>query len=117
MSRAVGNFGKQIATQLRNAGTPGPKRPTTVFLTHVKWVTGKDQLTKYFSKYGQIDKVTMFFDPETGLHRGFASITFWEPSSAAAAIQQRPHFVDGDRVDVELFVPLKSKKKSLEFAV
>ncbi|CAJ0939444.1 unnamed protein product, partial [Mesorhabditis belari] len=116
MSRALGNFGRQV-NQLVSAGTNAPKRPTTVFLTHVKWVTGREQLRSYFGKFGQIEKISMFFDPETGLHRGFASVTYLDHQSAAMAIQQKPHIVDGDRVDVELFVPMKSKKKSVEFTI
>lgn len=33
----------------------------TVYLTHVKWVSGKEQLTKYFSRYGTIKDVSLFF--------------------------------------------------------
>lgn len=36
----------------------------------------------------------------TGLHRGFASLTFWDPDSAASAMQERPHIIDGDRVGI-----------------
>lgn len=34
---------------------------STIFLTHVKWVTGKSQLEKYFSRFGKIQDVLMFF--------------------------------------------------------
>uniref|UniRef100_A0A915CIH5 RRM domain-containing protein n=1 Tax=Parascaris univalens TaxID=6257 RepID=A0A915CIH5_PARUN len=83
----------------------------TVYLTHVKWVTGKKQLEKYFSRFGPIKDVALFFDSESGLHRGFASLTFVNAESAAAAVQQRPHVIDGDLVGVEFSIPLKPKKK------
>uniref|UniRef100_A0A915CH48 RRM domain-containing protein n=1 Tax=Parascaris univalens TaxID=6257 RepID=A0A915CH48_PARUN len=84
----------------------------TVYLTHVKWVTGKSkQLEKYFSRFGPIKDVALFFDSESGLHRGFASLTFVNAESAAAAVQQRPHVIDGDLVGVEFSIPLKPKKK------
>ncbi|KAE9551233.1 hypothetical protein FO519_005544 [Halicephalobus sp. NKZ332] len=83
----------------------------TVYLTHVKWVTGKQQVEKYFSRFGKVEDVTLFFDAETGLHRGFASVKFERPESATAAIQNKPHVIDGDLVGIEVFIPLKSKKK------
>ena len=33
----------------------------TVYLTHVKWVTGKQHVEKYFSRFGKVEDVTMFF--------------------------------------------------------
>ncbi|VDM60921.1 unnamed protein product [Angiostrongylus costaricensis] len=79
----------------------------TIYLTHVKWVTGKHQLHSYFSRYGQVRSVNMFFDADTGLHRGFASVTFEHTESATKAMQHRPHVIDGDRVIS--FVPRPSK--------
>lgn len=59
----------------------------------------------------------MFFDSETGLHRGFASVTFDSQEGATRAIEQRPHVIDGDRIDVEPYVPMisKNKKKDVVF--
>ncbi|RCN33303.1 hypothetical protein ANCCAN_20874, partial [Ancylostoma caninum] len=72
-----------------------------------------DQLQNYFSRYGQVRSVNMFFDAETGLHRGFASVTFENPESATRAMQQRPHVIDGDRIDLEPYIPMLSKKKDI----
>ncbi|CEF69778.1 SRA stem-loop-interacting RNA-binding protein, mitochondrial [Strongyloides ratti] len=77
----------------------------TVYLTHVKWITGKGQIEKYFSRFGKIKDVSLFFDPETGLHRGYASIEFQTPESALKTIEKGPHVIDGDLVNVELNVP------------
>ncbi|GMT11636.1 hypothetical protein PFISCL1PPCAC_2933, partial [Pristionchus fissidentatus] len=85
--------------------------PQTVYLTHVKWVTGKTQIEKYFSRYGAIRSIDMFFDAQTGLHRGFASLTFEHSDAAQQALKQRPHVIDGDRVNLELYIPLHSKTK------
>uniref|UniRef100_A0AC34PVU6 RRM domain-containing protein n=1 Tax=Panagrolaimus sp. JU765 TaxID=591449 RepID=A0AC34PVU6_9BILA len=82
-----------------------------VYLTHVKWITGKQQVEKYFSRFGKVEDVSMFFDAETGLHRGFASVKFEKPESATAAIQNKPHVIDGDVVGIEFFIPLESRKK------
>ena len=55
-------------------------------------------------------KIVVFQDPETGLHRGFASVKFENPEAATAAIQSRPHVIDGDLVGIEIFMPLKQTK-------
>ncbi|TKR60208.1 hypothetical protein L596_027492 [Steinernema carpocapsae] len=89
----------------------------TVYLTHVKWVSGKNQLEKYFSRYGQVKDVSLFFDPETGLHRGFASVTFAKAESATKAVQSRPHVIDGDLVGVEFYIPLKTNQKFKSISV
>ncbi|KAI6190168.1 RRM domain-containing protein [Aphelenchoides bicaudatus] len=107
---------RSLARNIRSIGNLNDKvqnQKQTVYLTHVKWVSGKEQLTKYFSRYGKIKDVSLFFDSETGLHRGFASVTFDHPDSAAAAIQNRPHVIDGDIVDVEAYMPIK--KPSTDF--
>jgi hypothetical protein len=38
-------------------------------------------------------------------------VTFDQPDGAAAAIQNRPHVIDGDIVDVEIYIPMPSKKR------
>ncbi|KAI6185337.1 RRM domain-containing protein [Aphelenchoides besseyi] len=103
LARTIRSIGAEQNTQINNQ---------TVYLTHAKWVTGKDQLHKYFSRYGKVKDVSMFFDPITGLHRGFASVTFAKPEGATAAIQNRPHVIDGDIVDVEVYLPFKAQKSS-----
>uniref|UniRef100_A0AC35ERP4 RRM domain-containing protein n=1 Tax=Panagrolaimus sp. PS1159 TaxID=55785 RepID=A0AC35ERP4_9BILA len=88
----------------------------TIYLTHVKWITGKQHIEKYFSRFGKIQDVSLFFDAETGLHRGFASLRFEKPEAATAALQSKPHVIDGDIVGIEFFQPLnpvKSKFKTM----
>uniref|UniRef100_A0A915LH73 RRM domain-containing protein n=1 Tax=Meloidogyne javanica TaxID=6303 RepID=A0A915LH73_MELJA len=76
-------------------GIQNIQKPTTIYLKHVKWVTGRSQLEKHFDRYGKIKDVSLFFDPKTGLHRGFASITFAHSDSVEGALRARPHFIDG----------------------
>uniref|UniRef100_A0A0N4Z8Q8 RRM domain-containing protein n=1 Tax=Parastrongyloides trichosuri TaxID=131310 RepID=A0A0N4Z8Q8_PARTI len=76
-----------------------------VYLTHVKWVTGRGQIEKYFSRFGKVEDVSLFFDPDTGLHRGYASVEFQKPESALEVIQKRPHVIDGDLINVEFYMP------------
>uniref|UniRef100_A0A7E4V5W6 RRM domain-containing protein n=1 Tax=Panagrellus redivivus TaxID=6233 RepID=A0A7E4V5W6_PANRE len=109
MRRLLGN---RLLSQVAHLVEQQPStQRQTLYLTHIKWVTGKQQVEKYFSRFGKVNDVAMFFDPETGLHRGFASVTFEKPEAATAAIQNKPHVIDGDVVGLELFMPLKSPKK------
>ncbi|CAI4223444.1 unnamed protein product [Auanema sp. JU1783] len=102
-----------LARNLRHISHNNQVVGQTVYLTHVKWVTGRNQLENYFSRFGQVKAVNMFFDAETGLHRGFASVTFETKESASRAMALRPHIIDGDRVDVEPYIPLVSKRKDI----
>ncbi|KAH7730306.1 Protein C50B8.1 [Aphelenchoides avenae] len=86
----------------------------TLYLTHLKWVTGKHQLKKHFSRYGEIETISMFYDEETGLHKGFAMLKFADARAAASAIQERPHVIDGDVIGCEFTVPIKAKEKFQE---
>uniref|UniRef100_A0A0K0DU41 RRM domain-containing protein n=1 Tax=Strongyloides stercoralis TaxID=6248 RepID=A0A0K0DU41_STRER len=83
-----------------------------VYLTHVQWITGKGQIEKYFSKFGKIQDVSLFFDPKTGLHRGYASVEFEKRTSVEEAMKSGPHVIDGSIINVELTVPnFKDSKK------
>nr|CAD2199455.1 unnamed protein product [Meloidogyne enterolobii] len=91
-------------------GIQNIQKPTTIYLKHVKWVTGRSQLEKHFDRYGKIKDVSLFFDPKTGLHRGFASITFAHSDSVEGALRARPHFIDGAEVLVEDRLPMERLK-------
>ncbi|CAD5232004.1 unnamed protein product [Bursaphelenchus xylophilus] len=83
----------------------GPEQ--TVYLTHLKWVTGKKTIQGYFSRFGKVQDVNLFYDSKTGLHRGFASVTFAHSESAKKAIASCPHVIDGDLVGVNTYIPVK----------
>jgi len=42
-------------------GIQNIQKPTTIYLKHVKWVTGRSQLEKHFDRYGKIKDVSLFF--------------------------------------------------------
>ncbi|KAL7073847.1 hypothetical protein ACQ4LE_007598 [Meloidogyne hapla] len=86
------------------------QKPTTIYLKHVKWVTGRSQLEEHFVRYGEIKDVSLFFDPKTGLHRGFASITFANSGSVEKALRTRPHIIDGAEILVEDRLPMERLK-------
>lgn len=62
-------------------------------------------LTKEFSKYGEIADAIVMHNTETGQSRGFGFVTFRHPSSAALAVKQSSHVVDGKMVSK--FLPNK----------
>lgn len=59
-TRLTSNFLTNL-TNIAPVNTAGNDNRSTVFLTHVKWVTGKNQLEKYFSRYGKVQDVLLFF--------------------------------------------------------
>lgn len=57
-----------------------------------------EDLKKYFEKFGEIKSVIVMRDPNTGGSRGFGFCIFAESQSAAKAIENTPHTINGKEV-------------------
>lgn len=55
----------------------------------------------YFEQFGEITHCTIMRDAESGRSRGFAFLTFKEPSSVNA-VMAREHHLDGKNVGLSL---------------
>ncbi|CAD5224150.1 unnamed protein product [Bursaphelenchus okinawaensis] len=86
----------------------------TVYLTHLKWVTGKQSIQNYFSRFGKVQDVNLYYDSKTGLHRGFASVTFAQIEGAKNVIRSCPHVIDGELVGVNNMMPVKEPIKNFK---
>ncbi|KAM3717183.1 SRA stem-loop-interacting RNA-binding protein [Dirofilaria immitis] len=47
-----------------------------LFVKKISWVTGASELKDHFSQFGKVTNITLPFDLRTGLHKGFAFISF-----------------------------------------
>ncbi|EJW78312.1 hypothetical protein WUBG_10779 [Wuchereria bancrofti] len=47
-----------------------------LFVKRISWVTGASELKDYFSQFGKVRNIMLPFDLRTGLHKGFAFISF-----------------------------------------
>ncbi|KAL3985443.1 RNA recognition motif family protein [Acanthocheilonema viteae] len=54
----------------------GRQNNAEIFVKRISWVTGASELTDYFSQFGKVRNITLPFDLRTGLHKGFAFISF-----------------------------------------
>lgn len=96
-------FSKQLLT------TPTVSSPSLCDRSHSR----AEGLRKYFSEFGKVDACTIVRDPD-GKSRGFAFLTFDDPSSVNA-VMIREHFLDGKAVGPSfLFLHqiMRSKKPS-----
>ncbi|KAH9404366.1 hypothetical protein TYRP_000188, partial [Tyrophagus putrescentiae] len=59
-----------------------------------KMVNGGD-LEKYFSRFGVVERVNLKYDPETGISRCFAFISFAEEEAVEEVLRQPMHIVNG----------------------
>uniref|UniRef100_A0A914E636 RRM domain-containing protein n=1 Tax=Acrobeloides nanus TaxID=290746 RepID=A0A914E636_9BILA len=89
-----------------------PERSRPLFISHMKWITGQTQLENYFSKYGNLKDISLYFDANTGLHKGYASVTFESPKSIEKVLKDKPHVIDGDIINVEIEAPRTHNKRS-----
>lgn len=81
-----------------------------LFIKKISWVTGAKELSDHFSQFGKIRSITLPFDLQTGLHRGFAFVSF-ESMDFYEKIKKfgKNHVIDGE----EVICSLASEKKTL----
>lgn len=52
------------------------RKSPELFVKKISWITGAKELADCFSQFGKVTNVTLPFDLQTGLHKGFAFISF-----------------------------------------
>uniref|UniRef100_A0A915PJE2 RRM domain-containing protein n=1 Tax=Setaria digitata TaxID=48799 RepID=A0A915PJE2_9BILA len=82
-----------------------------VVLKNISWFTGEKDLKYYFGRFGEVLHVKLLYDWETGLHRGFAFITFENIDDALKAVQQRYHYINGRRVVAKIAIPSSKRRQ------
>ncbi|KAL8141073.1 hypothetical protein V2J09_007094 [Rumex salicifolius] len=75
-----------------------------IFVGGIPWETNVTALTEYFSRYGEVSFSTIARDRNSGNPRGFAFVTFTDPSSALKALNDH-HEIDGRTVEVKKAKP------------
>ena len=59
-----------------------------LFVGNLSWNTAEEDLRDAFSRFGQIDECRIITDRDTGRSRGFGFLTFADPDSAQAAMNE-----------------------------
>uniref|UniRef100_A0A1I7VGH2 RRM domain-containing protein n=1 Tax=Loa loa TaxID=7209 RepID=A0A1I7VGH2_LOALO len=91
----------------------GWRNDAELFVKRISWVTGASELTNHFSQFGKVRNITLQFDLRTGLHKGFAFISF-ENNDFYENIKkfEGKHVID----DEEVVCSLASERKTLLLA-
>lgn len=70
-----------------------------IFVGGLSKALNEEMLEEYFSKFGEVDKVTIMRQLD-GSSRGFGFIVFTTDEAASGALRNPTHFVYGNKVDV-----------------
>lgn len=89
------------------AGIPGKDDDKKLFVGGLSRQTTDRELREYFSKFGQIDSITVKVDPYTGQSRGFAFIVFASAETIDKLLSSGDHYINKRKVD-----PKKVSKKA-----
>ena len=90
--------GKQQAT----AGIPGKDDERKLFVGGLTRGTTETELKNYFSKFGEIESVSVKMDPYTGLSRGFAFMVFQNPKAIDKLLASGDHYINKKKVLYQL---------------
>ena len=57
-----------------------------IFVGNLSWTTTEDELSRLFESYGEVERVQIITDRETGRSRGFGFVEMPDATEAQAAI-------------------------------
>ncbi|OSD03666.1 RNA-binding domain-containing protein [Trametes coccinea BRFM310] len=86
-----------------------------MFVGGLSWDTTDEGLRKYFSEFGEVEDCTILRDQD-GRSRGFAFLTFKDPSSVNA-VMCREHVLDGKTIDPKRAIPREEHLRNTRYFV
>ncbi|KNZ59579.1 hypothetical protein VP01_16g5 [Puccinia sorghi] len=75
-----------------------------MFVGGLNWETTEDALKQYFAQFGNVVHCTIMRDPTNGRSRGFAFLTFSDPT-VVNKVMVKEHFLDGKLIDPKRAIP------------
>lgn len=88
------------------AGNASRDDDRKLFVGGLSYDTTEQDLRNHFGQYGEIDRVNVKTDPQTGRSRCFAFIIFQSPDSIEKVVAFEDHTINGKKVD-----PKKAKAR------
>ena len=82
-----------------------------MFVGGLSWETSDETLRKYMSLFGELEDCLVMKDPLTNRSRGFAFLTFKDPSSIDKLLKT-DHYIDGKKIDPKRAVPKDEYEKA-----
>jgi len=86
-----------------------------LFIGGLSWDTTDEGLRNYFSEFGKVEDCTILRDAD-GRSRGFAFLTFEDPSSVNA-VMVRDHVLDGKTIDPKRAIPREEHLRNTRYFV
>ncbi|KZT63218.1 hypothetical protein DAEQUDRAFT_781193 [Daedalea quercina L-15889] len=86
-----------------------------LFVGGLSWDTTDESLRKHFSEFGEVEDCTILRDQD-GRSRGFAFLTFKDPSSVNA-VMVREHVLDGKAIDPKRAIPREEHLRNTRYFV
>lgn len=90
---------KEIINTIRDGKVPKPDDERKLFVGQLSTDITKEDLQKYFSKFGSIEDVTIKYDVPGGRARGFAFILFDDKESIEKVLNVQSHTINQSQVD------------------
>lgn len=84
---------------IRDGKVPKPDDERKLFVGQLSSDITKEDLQKYFSKFGSIEDVTIKYDVPGGRARGFAFILFDDKESIQKVLNVQSHTINQSQID------------------
>ncbi|XP_014469386.1 PREDICTED: RNA-binding protein squid-like [Dinoponera quadriceps] len=81
------------------AGIPGKDDERKLFVGGLSRNTTDKELRDHFSKFGEIESITVKIDPHTGISRGFAFMVFTNAKAIDKLLASGEHYINKRKVD------------------
>eukprot|EP00745_Piridium_sociabile_P022770 TRINITY_DN35503_c0_g1_i1.p1 TRINITY_DN35503_c0_g1~~TRINITY_DN35503_c0_g1_i1.p1 ORF type:complete len:277 (+),score=78.60 TRINITY_DN35503_c0_g1_i1:148-978(+) len=85
--------------------SPDPDQNRKLFVGGLSPETDDKNLRSHFEKYGEIRDCVVLKEPATKRSRRFGFVTFKEPEGLDEAQKNRPHIIDGKKVETKRAMP------------
>lgn len=84
--------------QQATAGIPGKDDERKLFVGGLSRSTTDKELHEHFSKFGEIESISVKVDPHTGVSRGFAFMVFANPKTIDKLLASGEHYINKRKV-------------------
>ncbi|TRY66584.1 hypothetical protein DNTS_009855 [Danionella cerebrum] len=79
----------------------------SLFVHKIPWTLAANEMREYFRKFGPVKKCFLPFNHETGFHRGYCFVEFYDAKGMQKALESNPHIIEGAEIEVS-----RNSKKS-----
>ncbi|UYV62592.1 HNRNPA2B1 [Cordylochernes scorpioides] len=84
-----------------------------LFVGGLNYDTTEEGVREYFEKFGELLSCELVKEPSTGRSRGFAFLTFAEMAGVDAVQAERPHHLDGRKLETRRAMPKRDPDSRL----